>query len=226
MTAMIDVHNLTKRFTLHNQGGISFTVLEDVTFSVAAGECVALHGNSGSGKSTLMRSLYANYKPQSGQIWLNYGGRLIDIVSAEPRDILRLREQTIGYVSQFLRVIPRVSAIEVVMEPLRRKGIAKEIAEGQAGDLLAQLNIPRKLWQLAPSTFSGGEQQRINIARGFIADFPILLLDEPTASLDAINRQVVVELIREAKTKGAAIVGIFHDEDVRNAVANRLIEMT
>jgi alpha-D-ribose 1-methylphosphonate 5-triphosphate synthase subunit PhnL len=225
MNAMLDVRNLTKSFTLHHQGGVSFTVLDGVSFHVDAGECVALHGSSGSGKSTLIRSLYANYKPQGGQIWIRDGQTRTDIVAAEPREIIRLRQRTIGYVSQFLRVIPRVSSLEVVMEPLRRRGIGRDEAEATASALLARLNIPQHLWSLAPSTFSGGEQQRVNIARGFIAGFPVLLLDEPTASLDAANRQVVVELILQAKRAGTALVGIFHDDEVRATVADRLIEM-
>ena len=226
MTVMIDVQNLSKQFTLHNQGGTRFTVLDNVSFKVNKGECVALHGTSGSGKSTLMRSLYANYKPQNGSIWVHNGRDIIDIAKAEPRQIMRLREQTIGYVSQFLRVIPRVSTLEVVMEPLRMKGIARNEAEARAAALLTRLNVPERLWSLAPSTFSGGEQQRVNIARGFISDYPILLLDEPTASLDTRNRDVVVEMICEAKRNGTALVGIFHDEEVRSVVADRLIDLT
>ncbi len=225
MTVMLDVRNLHKRFTLHNQGGIGFTVLRGISFQVRAGECVALHGASGSGKSTLIRSLYANYKPQEGQIWIGRGDQRTDIVAAEPRDILRLRQSTIGYVSQFLRVIPRVSTLEVVMEPLRLSGMDRQTATARAAAMLARLNIPEHLWALAPSTFSGGEQQRVNIARGFIAGYPLLLLDEPTASLDARNRQVVVDLILEAKARGTALVGIFHDDAVRATVADRLIEL-
>lgn len=128
-------------------------------------------------------------------------------------------------VSQFLRVIPRISALEVVMQPLLDTGVPREACAAKAARLLTRLNVPERLWHLAPSTFSGGEQQRVNIARGFIVDYPILLLDEPTASLDAKNSAAVVELIREAKTRGAAIVGIFHDEAVRNDVADRLHPM-
>ena len=226
MTVMIDVQNISKQFTLHNQGGISFTVLDNVSFKVSKGECVALHGTSGSGKSTLMRSLYANYKPQNGSILVHDGLKIIDIAEAEPRQIMRLREQTIGYVSQFLRVIPRVSTLDVVMEPLRMKGVVLDEAESRAASLLKRLNVPEQLWSLAPSTFSGGEQQRVNIARGFISDYPILLLDEPTASLDARNRDVVVEMICEAKKCGTALVGIFHDEEVRSVVADRLIDLS
>ena len=226
MTVMIDVQNLSKQFTLHNQGGICFTVLDDVSFNVSKGECVALHGTSGSGKSTLMRSLYANYKPQRGAVWVHDGSETIDVANAEPRQVMRLREHTIGYVSQFLRVIPRVSTLDVVMEPLRMKGAGRDEAEARATRLLKRLNVPERLWSLAPSTFSGGEQQRVNIARGFISDYPILLLDEPTASLDNRNRDVVVEMICEAKSSGTALVGIFHDEEVRSKVADRLIDLT
>lgn len=225
MTAMIRVSGLQKSFTLHNQGGVSFEVLSGIDLQVASGECVVLHGQSGAGKSTFLKALYANYSVNDGQIILRDGDELVDITHAQPRRIIALREQTLGYVSQFLRVIPRVSTLNVVMQPLLDLGVDREHCEQKAKTLLSRLNVPERLWQLAPSTFSGGEQQRVNIARGFIVDYPILLLDEPTASLDAKNRKVVVELIEEAKARGAAIVGIFHDEDVREAVADRLVDI-
>ena len=226
MTAMIRVDNLCKGFTLHNQGGVSYQVLNQVSFSVARGECVVLDGPSGSGKSTLLRSLYANYKPECGRVWIRHNDSEIDLVSALPRDVIDVRKHTIGYVSQFLRVIPRVSTLDVVMEPARRLGVSREDSLARAQDLLTRLNIPERLWSLAPSTFSGGEQQRVNIARGFVLDYPVLLLDEPTASLDAGNRDVVVDLIRGARNRGSAIVGIFHDADVRNRVADRAIALS
>ena len=226
MTVMIQVTDLNKRFTLHNQGGVSYPVLTDVSFDVNAGECVVLDGRSGSGKSTLLRSLYANYKPQSGQLHVRHQGELTDLVTATPRQILTIRRQTLGYVSQFLRVIPRVSTLEVVMEPLRALGVDRETCRGKASGLLRQLNIPKTLWHLAPSTFSGGEQQRVNIARGFVVDYPILLLDEPTASLDPDNCAVVVSLIQQARARGAAVVGIFHDAGLRNQLADRRIPLT
>lgn len=225
MTVMIQVADLHKRFTLHNQGGVSYPVLSGVSFDVSAGECVVLDGRSGSGKSTLLRSLYANYKPQAGTIQVRHNGQPVDLVSASARLVIAIRRRTLGYVSQFLRVIPRVSTLEVVMEPLRALGVERETCRERAATLLQRLNIPEALWHLAPSTFSGGEQQRVNIARGFIADYPILLLDEPTASLDAENRSVVVALIKEAKARGAAIVGIFHDADVRDLLADRRIAL-
>ncbi|WP_213714843.1 phosphonate C-P lyase system protein PhnL [Cedecea lapagei] len=222
----IRVENLSKTFVLHHQHGIRLPVLANASLEVKGGECVVLHGHSGSGKSTLLRSLYANYLPDEGHIWVKHNDEWIDIVQAPAREVLAVRRQTIGWVSQFLRVIPRISALEVVMQPLLDLGVSREECEAKAASLLTRLNVPERLWHLAPSTFSGGEQQRVNIARGFIVDYPILLLDEPTASLDAKNSAAVVALIQEAKVRGAAIVGIFHDEAVREQVADRLHTMS
>jgi alpha-D-ribose 1-methylphosphonate 5-triphosphate synthase subunit PhnL len=219
---MIDVENLGKSFTLHNQGGVTIPVIAGADFSVAPGECVALTGESGAGKSTVMRILYGNYLAQAGSVRI--GG--LDITTAAPREILRLRRETLGYVSQFLRVVPRVPTLEVVAEPLLALGRPEEEARARARDLLTRLRIPEPLWSLSPTTFSGGEQQRVNIARGFAHAYPALLLDEPTASLDAQNRETVLSLIEEAKAGGAAIVGIFHDLDARSRVADREIDVT
>ncbi len=226
MTTRLRVENLSKTFVLHNQQGIRLPVFHNASLEVNAGECVVLHGHSGSGKSTLLRSLYGNYLPDSGHIWVKHQEQWVDMVSAQAREILDVRRHSVGWVSQFLRVIPRISALNLVMQPLVELGIGKQEAEQRAGELLQHLNVPERLWQLAPSTFSGGEQQRVNIARGFIVDYPVLLLDEPTASLDATNRAAVVTLIEKAKARGAAVVGIFHDEDVRERVADRLHVMT
>jgi alpha-D-ribose 1-methylphosphonate 5-triphosphate synthase subunit PhnL len=149
----------------------------------------------------------------------------LDVAQAEPRQIIALRRETLGYVSQFLRVVPRVATLDVVAEPLLALGVAQERARARAAELLARLNIPERLWALSPTTFSGGEQQRVNIARGFAHGFPALLLDEPTASLDAENREVVLGLIEEAKARGAAILGIFHDEAARERVCDRLVDV-
>ncbi len=222
---LLIVEDLNKTFTLHNQGGVVLPVLQDIDLTVHAGECVVLHGPSGAGKSSLLRSLYANYKPQQGSIRINHNDDWLDLVAAAPHEILDARKKTLGYVSQFLRVIPRVSTMDIVSEPLRSLGFESQKAESKARALLTRLRIPQAMWSLAPATFSGGEQQRVNIAHGFSVDYPVLLLDEPTASLDAENRQTVVELILEAKARGAAIVGIFHDADVREQVSDRLFEM-
>lgn len=219
---MITIENVSKSFTLHNQGGTIIPVMEGASLSVARGECVALVGASGAGKSTLMRLIYGNYLAAGGRIQVGD----TDVVTAEPREILTLRRETLGYVSQFLRVVPRVPTIDVVAEPLLAVGVDASAARARAGELLARLNIPEPLWGLSPTTFSGGEQQRVNIARGFAHDYPALLLDEPTASLDAGNRQVVLDLITEAKARGAAIVGIFHDLPARQAVADREVDVS
>lgn len=226
ITTRLRVENLSKTFVLHHQNSIRLPVLSDASLEVNAGECVVLHGHSGSGKSTLLRSLYANYLPDEGSIWVQHQGEWLDMVQAPARQILAVRRQTIGWVSQFLRVIPRISALDVVMQPMLELGYERQACEQKATALLTHLNVPERLWHLAPSTFSGGEQQRVNIARGFVVDYPILLLDEPTASLDTTNSAAVVSLVVQAKARGAAIVGIFHDEAVRDYVADRLHVMT
>lgn len=224
-TPMIEVRGLGKMFTLHNQGGIRLPVLEAVDFDAAAGDCLVLAGPSGTGKSTLLRCLYGNYLATEGSIRVRAGDDWVELVGAPEQRILALRRDVIGYVSQFLRVIPRVSALDVVAEPLRMAGIDAGAARERAAAMLRRLNVPQRLWGLAPATFSGGEQQRVNIARGFIARHPILLLDEPTASLDPDNRAVVVALIREARAAGRCLLGIFHDEEVRDAVASRVLAL-
>lgn len=226
MTTVMEVRGLSKTFTLHSQGGARIRVFRGLDLDLGAGECLALHGPSGSGKSTLLRSLYANYKPQTGSIRVRHGQSWVDMVGAEPRQVLMMRRATLGYVSQFLRVIPRVPALEIVARARWAVTGDKDEALKRARTLLTRLGIPERHWSLAPMTFSGGEQQRVNIARGFIVDYPILLLDEPTASLDADNRRVVMDMILEAKTRGAAIVGIFHDDEVRETVADRVFTMT
>jgi alpha-D-ribose 1-methylphosphonate 5-triphosphate synthase subunit PhnL len=200
--------------------------LANVGLELRAGECVVLSGPSGVGKSTLMRSLYGNYRAESGCILIRHRGTMVDLARADPRTVLAIRHETLGYVSQFLRVVPRVPALDVVAEVPIGRGAAPEGARRLAADLLHRLNIPRRLHGLPPATFSGGEQQRVNLARGFIGGHPILLLDEPTASLDAENRGVVVAMINEAKAQGTAIIAICHDADVRDAIADRLFQLT
>lgn len=219
---MIEISGLAKSFTLHNQGGARIEVLRGASLAVEMGECVALTGASGAGKSTLMRMVYGNYLASGGS--LRVAGT--QVVGAAPREVLALRRDRLGYVSQFLRVVPRVATLDVVAEPLLAVGARRDAARSRAEELLARLNLPRALWALSPTTFSGGEQQRVNIARGFAHAYPVLLLDEPTASLDAANREVVLSLIQEAKARGAAILGIFHDHDARAMVCDREVDVT
>ncbi|KGJ04828.1 alpha-D-ribose 1-methylphosphonate 5-triphosphate synthase subunit PhnL [Paracoccus halophilus] len=219
---MIIAENVAKEFTLHNQGGTVLRVMEGASLKVAPGECVALTGASGAGKSTLMRMIWGNYRTDAGHI--RVAGT--EVSSAEPRQIIALRRTTLGYVSQFLRVLPRVPTLRVVAEPLLALGTPEAEAEARAAELLSRLRIGESLWGLSPTTFSGGEQQRVNIARGFVHPYPALLLDEPTASLDAANRETVMCLIEEAKARGGAILGIFHDEGARARLCDRLVDVT
>ncbi|MBL7090546.1 phosphonate C-P lyase system protein PhnL [Acidovorax sp.] len=227
---ILQMQGVAKRFTLHHQNGIELPVLAQVDLAVRPGECVVLDGPSGMGKSTLLKMIYANYRANAGSITVRSAdGAVVDVTQATPRALVQLRRDTVGYVSQFLRVIPRVSALDVVAEPLAEDvgddpaGI--EAAREAARRWLTRLRIPERLWHLPPATFSGGEQQRINIARNMIKPKPLLLLDEPTASLDAANTETVIAMIREAVERGAALVGIFHDAQVGAAVATRRVNV-
>ena len=222
---MLRIDNLAKTFLLHNQGAKKLPVFQNISFQVKAGECLVLTGASGTGKSTLLRAIYANYLVQSGTINIRHENKWVDLASASPHEVLDIRKKTLGYVSQFLRVIPRISTIDLVCEPLIVQGKLIKPAKTQAKKLLNKLSIPESLWDLPPATFSGGEQQRVNIARTLIQDYPILLLDEPTASLDEKNRDAVIELINEARNQGTAVVGIFHDKYVRESVGTKIFNV-
>lgn len=226
MNTALQLSGVAKTFTMHLQGGVRLSVVNGVTLSARAGECVVLAGPSGVGKSSILKMIFGSYRCDRGQIVVHHRAESTDIATATPRQILALRKDTIGYVSQFLRAIPRVPTLDVVAEPLVAEGMTRDSARRKATELLRRLNIPGPLWGLPPATFSGGEQQRVNIARGFLADRPILLLDEPTASLDAQNSEVVTQLIDERKRRGSAIVAIVHDTTVRDRIADTVIDMT
>ena len=226
MTTMLEARGLRKTFTLHNQNGIVLNVLDHVDLDIAAGEIAVLKGPSGAGKSTLLRILYGNYKPVSGAVRLRHDGEMVDIVGARTSRVLDIRRRTLSFVSQFLRVIPRVSTLDIVKDPMLSRGINATEATERAAAMLARLNLPEQMWGLAPATFSGGEQQRVNIARSFVDPTPVLLLDEPTASLDPANRDIVVELIETTRKAGSAMVGIFHDDAVSNRLATRVMQLS
>ena len=227
---LLQLSHVAKTFILHNQNGAILNVLEEVNLCVDAGECLVLDGPSGMGKSTLLKLIYANYRATRGNIVVNCDSHPpIDLTRATARELIHLRKSTIGYVSQFLRVIPRVSALDVVAEPLIEDAnndaqIIRD-ARAQASLMLTRLRIPERLWSLPPATFSGGEQQRINIARSMIKPRALLLLDEPTASLDPVNTETVIEMIQESVAQGTAAIGIFHDQQVGNRVATRRIDL-
>jgi alpha-D-ribose 1-methylphosphonate 5-triphosphate synthase subunit PhnL len=225
MPPVLELRSAQKSFTMHLQGGLRLAVVAGVGFSVGAGQCVVLAGPSGVGKSSILKMIFGNYRCDSGEILVRDGATTVDVAQAEARRILALRRSVMGYVSQFLRAVPRVPALEVVAGA-RVGAQDPRDARAEAADLLRRLNIPHRLWGVPPVTFSGGEQQRVNIARGFLPPRPLLLLDEPTASLDAENRAVVVELIAEKKHRGSAIVAVVHDEDVRDAIADEIIDVT
>ncbi|MES1155256.1 MAG: phosphonate C-P lyase system protein PhnL [Pseudorhodoplanes sp.] len=221
----LELSAVSKTFTMHLQGGLKLPVLRDVSFAAEPGQCLVLAGPSGAGKSSILKLIYGNYRCDEGKILLRDGQEFVDIANAQPRKILSVRQRVLGYVTQFLRAVPRVSALDIVAEPLVMRGIAREAALEHAGEMLRRFNVPKRLFGLPPATFSGGEQQRVNLARGLLPEHPVLLIDEPTASLDAKNRTAVVEILRERKRAGAAIVAIVHDDEVREAIADVSIDV-
>jgi alpha-D-ribose 1-methylphosphonate 5-triphosphate synthase subunit PhnL len=223
---LLRVEGLAKTFTLHLHGGARLPVVHGVSFSVAAGECVVLGGPSGVGKSSILKMVSGNYLAGEGRILVADGKRAIDVARVAPREILDLRRRVVGSVSQFLRVIPRVAALDIVAAAAQEAGLGRDAARDRAAGLLSRLRLPEALWRLPPATFSGGEQQRINIARGFAGAHRLLVLDEPTASLDAGNREAVIDLIAERKAEGAGFLAIFHDDDVRARVADRVVDVS
>jgi alpha-D-ribose 1-methylphosphonate 5-triphosphate synthase subunit PhnL len=225
MTNVLQLARVSKTFIMHLQGGVHLPVVTGVDFTVRKGECVVLAGRSGAGKSSILKMIFGTYRCDAGSIIVRQDDGAIDVATAQPRQILALRRHTLGYVSQFLRAVPRVAALDVVAEPRVLAGVPRAQAQQDAADLLHRLNIPDRLWPLPPATFSGGEQQRVNIARGLLRDLPLLLLDEPTASLDAGNAAVVVDLIAEKKKRGVAIVAIVHDDGVRAAIADAVVDV-
>lgn len=224
-STVLSVRGLAKDFTLHLHGGTHLPVVTGVTFDVHAGECVVLGGPSGAGKSSILKMIYGTYGSSDGSVLIQHEGEQVDLAVGDARSVLAVRRRTLGYVSQFLRVIPRISAFDLVVEPALSGGHSIDAAQARAKGLLTRLNLPERLWNLPPATFSGGEQQRVNIARGFAGDHKMLILDEPTASLDAANREAVRDLIAERKATGTAFLGIFHDQDMRDAVADQIIDV-
>jgi alpha-D-ribose 1-methylphosphonate 5-triphosphate synthase subunit PhnL len=222
---VLQVQSVGKRFTMHLRGGIELPVVSDTSFEVEPGQCVVLTGPSGAGKSSILKMVYANYRCTEGHILLQHDGAMVDVATAPPRQVIALRQRSMAYVSQFLRVIPRIGARDVVAAAARAFGRSPMESREVAASLLHRLHVPERLWDLPPATFSGGEQQRVNIARGFAGDHPLLLLDEPTASLDAANRAVVVDLVRERLARGTAVLAIFHDMDVRDQLADLTVDV-
>ncbi len=209
-TVILQIYGLEKSFYLHAQNK-RLRAVSDCSFTVHAGSITALTGPSGAGKSSILKCIYRSYRPSAGELVFNLPEGKCDLAQASDHEVLAIRRQHLGFVTQFLHCLPRKSAVDVVAEPLKLLGESLAGARDQARELLAALGVTESLWNLPPATFSGGEKQRVNIARGFIRKSRLLLLDEPTASLDAVSAQRVVALIQRAQHAGTAIIGIWHD---------------
>lgn len=217
----LEVHNLTKSFTLHNRGGIHVQGFADISFSLRCGQLLALSGASGAGKSSILKTIYRTYLADGGTIVFHRrDGSSVDLAGCSESRVLDLRRREIGSVTQFLRILPRISALDVVSQPLIEIGTGEEEAKEQARSMLNRLGIRQELFDLSPLTFSGGEQQRVNVARGIIAPKELILLDEPTASLDRKSSDVVLELLADLKKRAIAMIAIFHDQDKIERIAD------
>jgi alpha-D-ribose 1-methylphosphonate 5-triphosphate synthase subunit PhnL len=218
---MLEVWELSKLFRRHLLGGQVLEALNGISFAVSPGELFLISGVSGAGKTSILKCIYRTYLATTGTIWFDslLFGRL-DMAAAPETIVIKLRERELGYCSQFLKVLPRVSSLEVVSEPLLRSGIAREAARDLAAYWLRRLRIAESHWMASPLTFSGGEQQRVNLARALIGHPRLLLLDEPTASLDSDSKEIVIESIAEAKTGGVTIITVSHDREAIASIAD------
>jgi len=220
------VKNLSKEFTVYTRGGLKINGYENINFELQRGEFLSLYGPSGLGKSSILKALFRTYTTTRGEIiFEKQNGEITDIASASESEILHLRKESIGYVSQFLQVLPRISAVDIVAQPLIEKGELEEVSKEKAKEMLSFLNIKEELFDVSPLTFSGGEQQRVNIAKGIIAPKSLLLLDEPTASLDKANINKVIDKLLEIKKDGVSMVGIFHDLDCMRRISDKVFDM-
>ncbi|MEL6677356.1 MAG: ATP-binding cassette domain-containing protein [Pseudomonadota bacterium] len=225
MTQVLEIDRLSKGFTLHHLG-TGIAAFEEVSFTVDAGEFVLLKGANGAGKSTLLRTLYRSYLPGAGAIRFQSAHGQIDLARAADVDIAHLRRTEIGFVTQFLQPRPRVSAEALVAEPLRVSGVAPASALDRARAALAAFGVKQDLWRAYPTTFSGGEQQKVNLARALILPQKLLLLDEPTASLDANARAALVSRLAELKAVGTAMIGVFHHPGDVAHLIDRTVDLT
>ena len=223
---MSKIAGLSKEFTLFILGGKKIRALKDIAFDLEEGEIVGLTGKSGSGKSTLMKCIYRTYLPTSGSmIFREADGGEIDLATAAEHDVLALRRSEMTYCSQFLHAIPRVPALEVACEGLLSRKCPREDAFREARVCFERLGLPEELWSAYPSTFSGGEQQRINISRAILSRPRFLLVDEPTASLDLRSKDAVIDMLLELKAAGTSILLITHDEHTLTRLSDRTLNL-
>jgi alpha-D-ribose 1-methylphosphonate 5-triphosphate synthase subunit PhnL len=222
---ILEINDLSKVFNLHILKNKKLEALKSINFTLAEGEIIGLTGKSGSGKSSLMKCIYRTYLASGGQINYKSIHGMVDLVKATDHEVIELRKNEITYCSQFLSVIPRVSAVDVVCENLFKVNTDKEAARYKAKGMLQQLGLLEELWDAFPVTFSGGEQQRINVARAIITSPRFLLIDEPTASLDPKTKDVVVDMLLDLKKHGTSILCISHDEYTIEKLVDRRINL-
>lgn len=222
---ILQVEGYAKYFQLHEQGKL-IPSSHNVSFSVRANELTALSGPTGAGKSSVLKGIYRTYLPSAGRmLYRDVLGHELDLALASEHQILELRRREIGFVTQFLHCLPRQATLDVVAQPLFALGVPRPEARQRAADLLAAMNLPQRLWNVSPATFSGGERQRVNLARGFVAKPRLLLLDEPTASLDPATAECVIRLIEDLKAAGTAMVAIFHHHDTARQLADQVVKL-
>jgi alpha-D-ribose 1-methylphosphonate 5-triphosphate synthase subunit PhnL len=223
---VLEVKDLRKKFTLHLLEEKEIVGFQSVSFTLKRGEFLGIAGKSGSGKSSLIKCIYRTYLSTSGKIIFYPNGRnSVDLATCLDEEIIDLRYRKIGHVSQFFYAIPRVSCLDIVTQSLVQQGVNIDEAKKSAKNMLSCLLIPDKLFDAHPSTFSGGEKQRVNIARALVKEPELLLLDEPTASLDKVSRGIVLEEIFELKKKGTSAIGVFHDEKELRSFADKILVM-
>lgn len=225
-TPILKINGFAKHFTLHEQGK-QIPSSHNVNLEVYAGELTALIGPTGAGKSSVLKGIYRTYLPSAGEIFYrDRYGELVDLAQADEYRMLQLRHEEIGFVTQFLFCLPRQSTLDVVAHPLVVRGESRESARSKAAEMLTALNLPERLWSISPATFSGGEKQRVNLARGLVAKPRLLLLDEPTASLDPVTAGRVVGIIEDIKREGVAMLAIFHHPELTQRLGDRVVELT
>jgi alpha-D-ribose 1-methylphosphonate 5-triphosphate synthase subunit PhnL len=215
MAAAVSVRGLTKRFTHHLRGGARTTVLDGANLEVDAGQVVAITGPSGSGKSSLLRCVYRTYRPDAGSVVLSSGGESVDLVAASDRTVLDARRRLVGLVAQFLHVVPRVAAADLVAA----EGCGREEAAG----LLGRLGLSPARALDPPATFSGGERQIVGLAMALARPRPFLLLDEPTASLDPARRALALGELARRKEEGTTMLAVFHDVPREGGLVDRVV---